>query len=223
MIETTVRGPCAVAWSGGKDSMLALDRAVRAGLDVRWLLNLYDGGTDRVRFHGVRRELVALQAQRLGVRLVQQPTTESDFEAVFTAGLQALAASGASAIIFGNIHLADVREWYEVRSTRAGLHHIEPLWGEAPAAVVAELLHRGYRSCLTAVDLDRASRSWAGRELDGELASEIASRTGTDPAGERGEYHTFVFDGPLFRSPIDLVIGESNESDHHLLIDLLAA
>jgi uncharacterized protein (TIGR00290 family) len=202
--------------------MLALDRAVRAGLDVRWLLNLYDGESGRVRFHGVRRELIAQQAQRLGIRLVQQPTAESDFEAVFVAGLQALAATGASAILFGNIHLADVRAWYEVRSINAGLHHIEPLWGEAPAAVVAELLHRGYRSVLTGIDLQRAPRSWAGRELEGELASEIAARSGTDPAGEYGEFHTFVFDGPLFSAPIDLVVGESNETANHLQVDLLA-
>ncbi len=217
-----VRERCVVAWSGGKDSMLALDRAVRGGMDVRWLLNLYDRESGRVRFHGVRRELIALQAERLGLELVQRATSPADFEDVFLDALAALVDAGAGAIIFGNIHLADVRAWYEVRTVAAGLRHLEPLWGEAPAALVAEVLYRGYRACLTGVDLSRGSRAWVGRELDGGLAAEIAGRPRVDPAGEHGEFHTFVFDGPLFDAAIDIVTGPTHEADSHLLIDLRA-
>jgi uncharacterized protein (TIGR00290 family) len=216
-------GPVAVSWSGGKDSMLALDRAVRDGIDVRWLLNLYDGQSRRVRFHGVRTELIGLQAERLGIELVQKATTPADFEPVFVDALGALVDAGAQGIVFGNIHLADVRAWYEERTVTAGLHHVEPLWGEAPAALVAEVLRRGYRACVTSVDLLRGSRAWAGRELDSDLAIEIAAKPDTDPAGEHGEFHTYVFDGPLFGAPIDIVVGAPHEADGHLLIDLTSA
>jgi uncharacterized protein (TIGR00290 family) len=213
-------GPFAVSWSGGKDSTLALDRAVRQGLDVRWLLNLYDGQSGRVRFHGVRSVLIGLQADRLGLELIQKATAPADFEPVFLDALDALARAGASGIIFGNIHLADVRGWYEERTTAAGLRHLEPLWGDAPESLVAEVLHRGYRARITGVDLSRGSRDWPGRELDAALAAEIAARPDTDPAGEHGEYHTFVSDGPLFNSPIDLDTGVSHEAEGHLLVDL---
>jgi uncharacterized protein (TIGR00290 family) len=215
-------GPVALSSSGGKDSTLALDRAVRQGLDVRWLLNLYDGQSGRIRFHGVRKELIALQADRLGLELIQQATSPADFETVFVNALDALVDAGATGIIFGNIHLVDVRGWYEERTTAAGLQHVEPLWGDAPESLVAEVLHRGYRTRITSVDLSRGSRDWPGRELDRDLAAEIAARPDTDPAGEHGEYHTFVFDGPLFRGPIDIVAGATHEAEGHLLIDLAA-
>lgn len=213
-------GPFAVSWSGGKDSTLALDRALRNGMDVRWLFNLYDGQTGRVRFHGVRTELIELQADRLGLELVHKATSPADFEAVFLDALDALVDAGANGIIFGNIHLADVRGWYEERTTAAGLQHVEPLWGDAPESLVAEVLHRGYRARITGVDLSRGSRDWPGRELDRALAAEIAARPDTDPAGEHGEYHTYVFDGPLFGTPVDVVVGASHEAEGHLLVDL---
>lgn len=210
----------ALGWSGGKDSTLALDRAVRQGLDVRFLFNIYEGSTGRVRFHGVRRELIAAQAASLGRELVQDHTHPHDFETIFDRTLVGLRARGVGGIIFGNIHLADVRAWYEERVTALELEHLEPLWGEEPDALVAELLERGYRTRIAAVDLERGDRDWPGRELDAALAAEIGGRPDTDPAGEHGEYHTFVFDGPLFEHPLAVSVGEVVEMEGHRLVEL---
>jgi uncharacterized protein (TIGR00290 family) len=212
--------PCAVAWSGGKDSMLALDRARRAGLDVRCALNIYNGESGRVQFHGVSCELVREQIRRLALEAVQLPTGEHDFEETFLRGLDALRARGVGAIIFGNIHLADVRAWYEERTTARGFAHIEPLWHSAPAELLGELLERGHRTRIVSIDMERGREEWLGRVIDQPLAAELLGETERDPLGESGEYHSFVFDGPLFPSPIELRLGARWEFRGHALLEV---
>lgn len=206
--------------SGGKDGTLAFDRATRSGLKIRYLANIYEGSTGRVRFHGIRKELIALQAESLGLELVSGHTTPEAFEPVFLRTLQALKAKGCDGVVFGNIHLADVRAWYEERVLAAGLDHIEPLWGDAPIELVHEVVERGYRALLVSVDLKQQAAGMLGRELDADLLTEIGITEDLDPCGERGEYHTYVFDGPTFRKPIPITKGPTVEIDGHRFIDL---
>src|SRR5689334_20105664 len=106
----------ALFWSGGKDSLLALDRARRAGLSVTHLANIYEGNSGRVRFHGVRAEMIEIQARALGLNLIQSHTHPRAFEPVFLDALEDLKKLGVQGLVFGNIHLADVRAWYEERT-----------------------------------------------------------------------------------------------------------
>src|SRR6185503_10648749 len=159
--------------SGGKDGTLALDRALRQGLDVRMLANIYEGSTGRVRFHGVRSELIAHQAAALGLELVSAHTSPQDFEPVFLKVLDQLRGRGCTGIVFGNIHLADVRAWYEDRVRNAGLDHVEPLWGDPPIELVHEVVERGYRALMVSVDLKQRAAGLLGRELDADLLTEI--------------------------------------------------
>ena len=208
-------------WSGGKDSTLALDAAVAAGYDVTLLVNLYDLSSGRVRFHGVRRELIQRQATSLGIPLLQRAATAADFEAVFLRALGELRARGKTAVVFGNIHLADVRAWYEERTRGHGFDHIEPLWGTPPGAVLDRLLERGYRARITSVDVTRAPREWLGRIIDAELARALQSHPGLDAAGEAGEYHTLVEGGPLFITSLRTRVGAVFDAETHVLIDVL--
>jgi len=210
-----------LSWSGGKDSALALDRAVRDGLAVRYLFNIYEGNTGRVRFHGVRHELIRAQAEALGLELVQTHTHPDGFEAAFGRVLEMLAARGVEGVVFGNVHLADVRAWYEQRTRARGFEHVEPLWGMPPAELVAEFVQRGYRAKVVSVNLELGRPEWLGRELDAQLLTELISAPGIDPAGERGEYHTFVYEGPLFRHPVAFADGEVFERERHRLLDLI--
>ncbi|KPJ86765.1 MAG: hypothetical protein AMS18_15225, partial [Gemmatimonas sp. SG8_17] len=116
--------------SGGKDSTLALDRARRQELDVRYFVNIYDGATQRVRFHGVHRELIARQAQALGLEPLITEAAPDGFEAAFLKLLGELQQRDVTGVIFGNVHLAEIRWWYEERVLEAGLRHVEPIWGE---------------------------------------------------------------------------------------------
>src|SRR5262249_18374131 len=156
---------CAVFFSGGKDSMLALDRATRSDYGVARLVTLYDGATERVRFHGTPIALMQAQADALGIRAMLRPTTPDAFQQGFLQTLHELHAAGIGAAVFGNIHLADVRGWYEERVRGAGLDHLEPLWGEDPAALVSEALSRGYRLVVTCIEEATADPTWLGQTI----------------------------------------------------------
>ena len=211
---------CALSFSGGKDSMLALDRALRRGWPVTHLVNLYDEASERVRFHGVHKTLIQAQADALGIPLLSKPTRPETFEQVFLQALGDLRLRGVDAIIFGNIHLADVRAWYEERTTGHHLLHLEPLWGEPVEMLALEVIQRGYHAVLTSVELTRARATWLGQPLSEALLAEFAA-AGIDLCGERGEYHTFVSNGPLFRAPVPIRLGEQVSMPGYALIDLL--
>jgi uncharacterized protein (TIGR00290 family) len=200
--------------------MLALLRARSAGLDVRALFSIYDEATAQVRFHGVPHTLLAAQAERLGLDGVMMPTTPDRYEDVFLSGLERLRAAGIDGIIFGNVHLADVRAWYEERTRAAGFEHVEPVWGEASAALLAELIARGVRARIVAADALRAGEPWLGEEITGRVAESLLATTGMDPLGEFGEYHTFVFDGPGFSAPVACRVGGRFRADayHHVAL-----
>lgn len=204
-MEDTER--CALSFSGGKDSVLALDRAFRQGLRVDVLVTMYDEASQQVRFHGVPITLIQAQARALGIPLLAYPTTPETFDAVFLQALRDLRQQGITTLLFGNIHLADVRAWYEERTQAAGLLHREPLWGEPPGKLVREFLARGYAAVLTCIEEAHADPNWLGAPLTEELIQAF-ERAGIDPCGESGEYHTFVHAGPLFSSSLAFRLGE---------------
>ena len=199
-------GQYAVLSSGGKDSILALDRAVRSGLHVARLVTLYDEATERVRFHAIPIAVLRAQAEALQLPLSLYPTAPATFEAAFLAALDALRRENVAGVIFGNIHLADVRAWYEERVRAAGLAHVEPLWGQPPGQLVREVLYRGYSAVLTCIEEPRAAPAWLGQPLSEDLIAAF-ERRGIDPCGERGEYHTLVTDGPLFHATLKVRLG----------------
>ena len=206
-------------WSGGKDSALALMRARARGLDVTRLLNFYDPATDRVRFHATRRDLIQAQADAIGVELVQYGIAWERYETAFLEMLGGLAREGFAGVVFGDIHLADVRAWYEDRVRAAGLDHVEPIWGDRPADLVAEFVATGSRAVLTCVDLPKLDASWLGRIIDERFVAEIGA-TGIDPAGENGEYHSFTFAGPLFDDPVRWRPGARRDEGAFAQLDL---
>ena len=211
----------ALMWSGGKDSCLALARARRQGLAVDTLVNFYDAATGRVRFHATRRELIAAQAFALGLRLIQEATRPETYESVFRRILTQLAAAGTHGVVFGDIHLADVRAWFEERVRGAGLEHVEPLWNEPPAELLNEFIDRGFQAVLTCVELAKLPAAWLGRLVDEALATDLERLPDVDPCGERGEYHTFVFAGPLFSEPIPWRPGPIHEQGGFAQLELL--
>ncbi|MFI5271712.1 MAG: adenosine nucleotide hydrolase [Ktedonobacterales bacterium] len=208
--------PYAVCFSGGKDSMLALDRARRSGVQVVRLVTLYDGPSERIRFHAVPVTVMRAQAEALGLPVSLYPTTPLTFEEVFVSALDTLRADGIHGLIFGNIHLADVRKWYEDRVRAAGLEHVEPLWSEAPERLVREVVSRGYRAVLTCTEESNTDPGWLGQPISEELIAAF-ERRGIDPCGEHGEYHTLVTNGPLFHVPLAVHFGAMHvDGDPHL-------
>lgn len=213
-------GASAVVWSGGKDSTLALHRALRQGRRVTHLLTIYDRATGRVPYHGVSRELIAAQADALGLEPVLEASEEGEFEGALSRGFRRLTEAGVETLVFGNIHLADVRAWYEERVRAAGFDHAEPLWGGDPARLAREYVSLGYRGIIVSVMLGTADPAWLGREFGGELLAEIAAHEEIDPCGERGEFHSFTRDGPIFTRSIPVRPGEEKEQNGYRYLDL---
>jgi uncharacterized protein (TIGR00290 family) len=203
--------PYAVMWSGGKDSALALDRARRSGLDVARLISFYDSATRRVRFHATRVEMLEAQAAAIGVALHAIPTSWPEMEASLSSELASLRGEGFTGVVFGDIHLAEVREWYEKRVVAAGLEHVEPIWGEPPPVLLAEFISSGGRAVLTCVELAKLDGSWLGRVTDDQFAADI-EKAGVDACGENGEYHSFAFAGPVFKRPVRWIAGERRQN-----------
>lgn len=217
----------AIATAAGKDATLALHRARRAGLDVRWAVNVFEGSSGLVRFHGTPRALVDAQVRALGLEPLFGHTLpgsgeadpERDFESAFRSLLDDLAALGARGVLFGNLHLTGIRDWYRERVQAAGLEHREPLWGRDPESVARAVPAEGFRALVISVNLELGDPDWLGRELDDDLVDRFL-RAGIDPAGEHGEYHTFVHDGPSFRSPVPLRITGRQEREGHRYLEL---
>lgn len=219
-VQFSPTGRYAVLYSGGKDSTLALDRARRAGANIVSLVTLYDSRTRRIRFHGTRVSVMQAQADALGLPTMLYPAPAELFESVFLRALRDLTASGVTGLILGDIYLADVRAWYEDRVRAAGLEHIEPLWGEDPGALAAEVVARGYEAIITCVEDARADSAWLGQPLTTSLLHQFAER-GIDICGERGEYHTLVVNGPLFAHRVPVTLGAIHTEAGFSQIDTL--
>ena len=206
-------------WSGGKDSALALDRSRRDGLEVERLISFYDQATRRVRFHATRVEMLEAQAAAIGIDLRAISTSWPDMDAKLHDELSTLRDDGFTGVIFGNIHLADVRAWYEERVIAAGLVHVEPIWGEAPERLLDEFISSGGRAVTTCIEIAKLDEAWLGRVIDESFALDI-KETGVDACGENGEYHSFAFAGPVFKLPLAWAAGERRFDSGFAQLDL---
>ena len=140
-------------------------------------------------------------------------------EANLRGQLISLRAEGFTGVVFGDIHLADVRAWYEGRVTASGLSHIEPIWGEPPQLLLDEFVSSGGRAVITCVELAKLDEAWLGRVIDDRFAAEITS-TGIDACGENGEYHSFAFAGPVFKKPLSWTAGDRRFDSGFAQLDL---
>ena len=216
-------GPYAVMWSGGKDSALALQRARSVGLDVELPCTFFEAASGRVRFHATRIEMIEAQTAAMrGVKLAAMGTSWEAMEMRLDHQLRRLRSDGFAGVVFGDIHLADVRAWYEARVTAAGLEHVKPIWAQSPADLLKEFVDSGGRAVVTCVDLTRLDASWLGRIIDESFIEQIGA-TGIDPCGENGEYHSFAFQGPVFTHPVRWRPGETRSDARFIQLDVMPA
>jgi diphthine-ammonia ligase len=195
------------SWSGGKDSCLALYRALQAGGSCSALLTMLDENGERSRSHGLRPEVLEAQARAMKLPLHVGLASWSSYEAVFVEQLQTLRESGVTAAVFGDIDLEDHRQWEEKVCARVGLKTCLPLWKAPRRALLDEFLAAGFTAIVVAAREDRLPPDCLGRVLDEELIAWIESH-GCDACGEEGEYHSVVVNGPLFHQPLQLIAGE---------------
>ncbi|PKN35571.1 MAG: ATP-binding protein [Deltaproteobacteria bacterium HGW-Deltaproteobacteria-19] len=205
-----------LSWSGGKDCALALQELLRGcRFEAASLLTTFVGETDRVVMHGIPRFLVEAQARSLGLPLeavfLEEKAGNDVYDQVITEVLEKYRKRGFPAIAFGDLYLEDVRRYRESRMSASGMTPLFPLWGKDTKALAERFIGEGWRAIVTCVDTAALDGVFAGRFLDRDFLSSLPP--GVDPCGENGEFHTFVFDGPIFREAVAFRPGELSLRD----------
>jgi uncharacterized protein (TIGR00290 family) len=218
-------GGVLLAWSSGKDSAFALHVLRERGLEVVGLLTTVSEAHERVAMHAVRLELLRLQAEAVGLPLVEaripSPCPNEVYEAAMAAALAAARERGVSAVAFGDLYLEDVRRYREERMAGTGLTPLFPLWGRPTRELAEQMIESGQQAVLTCVDPRAVPRELVGRAFDRALLRDLPA--GADPCGENGEFHSFAWDGPAFRCPVPVRVGERVEREGFVFADLLPA
>jgi uncharacterized protein (TIGR00290 family) len=218
-------GPVALAWSGGKDSALALTALRRDGTNVAALLTTFTDDYDRVSMHGVRRALVRGQAAAAGIPLVEVGIPAACVNDVYAARMEAAFCSPPltelDAVASGDLFLEDVRAYREERLASAGKSALFPLWGCDTAALARSFIEDGFQAYVVCVDTRRLDVSFAGRDYDAAFLDDLPS--GIDPCGENGEFHSFVHAGPCFDRPVPCRVGEHVLREGFAFADLVPA
>jgi uncharacterized protein (TIGR00290 family) len=196
--------PLILCWSGGKDCSFALHQLQQQGIyEVAQLLCTINSQSKRVNMHGVQVSLIEAQAEAIGIPLITMEVTDSSnaaYEAQLAIALQPLIQQGINTIAFGDIFLEDLRQYREAQMQQLGLHCVFPLWKKSTKQLLEEILHKGFRSMLCCIDTSVLPAHLLGKEIDGALIRQLPANA--DACGENGEYHSFCFDGPIFRHPI---------------------
>lgn len=198
-------------WSGGKDSSLCLYHVMQEKhYNITTLLTTVNAQHQRIAMHGVRVELLQQQAGQTGIPLTQMlmpemPTMEA-YDDAMRKTLTRLKEEGTQAAIYGDIFLEDLRAYREAKLSEVSLEPVFPLWKIPTTKLMHEFIDLGFKAVLVCVNEKYLDKSFAGRVIDKEFLNDLPA--GVDPCGENGEYHTFVFDGPVFQQPIPFTTGE---------------
>ena len=215
-----------LSWSSGKDSAWCLHVLRQRGeYEVVGLLTTFNEEADRVAMHAVRRELVERQAAAAGLPLwavpLPWPCSNEQYERLMAQTCAKAVAEGMVGIAFGDLFLEDVRAYRVKQMNGTGLEPIFPVWGRPTRALAKEMIASGTRAKLTCVDTEKLDRSFVGREFDEVLLSDLPE--GVDACGERGEFHSFVYAGPMLDAVVRVAVGETVVRDQFVFADLTAA
>ena len=201
---------------------MALYRLRTEGVAVSGLLTTVTEGYERISMHGVRRELLLRQAQEIGLPLrevrIPRQCVNPIYEERMEAALREQIAAGVRRVAFGDIFLEDLREYRERNLARVGMEAIFPIWKRDTRELAREFCEQGFRAITVCIDEKKLEQRFAGRELTAEFFGDLPE--GVDPCGENGEFHTFVFDGPIFRKAIGVERGEVVEREGFTFCDL---
>lgn len=201
--------------------------ALRAdpGVRVTGLLTTVTDAFDRISMHGVRRELLQRQVTSLDLHLTQvaldPAASNAGYEAAMADALAAARAEGVGTVAFGDLFLADIRAYREAQMASVGMTARFPVWGRDTTALVQDFIALGFRAIVVCVDTEQLDPSFLGRNLDAAFLGDLPADV--DPCGENGEFHTFVWDGPMFAAPVPVTRGEFRREARFHFIDLLPA
>jgi uncharacterized protein (TIGR00290 family) len=213
-----------LSWSSGKDSAWALHLLRQdPAIEIAALLTTFNGAANRVAMHAVRRELVEAQAQRIGLPLwsvdLPWPCSNAVYENLMQGMCRRAVEDGITAVAFGDLFLEDIRDYRERHLDGTGLRPLFPVWRIPTGELARELIASGVKAKVTCIDPAKLDASFAGHDYDADFLNSLPP--GIDPCGENGEFHTFVYDAPVFTSAITVEVGELLERDGFVFADVL--
>ena len=206
------------SWSGGKDSCLALYTAQQAGYSAT-LFNMLTADGAHSRSHGLRLAMLERQAQAMGLPIAFGRAEWDDYEKMFVDQLMHFSSQGIGTGVFGDIDLEDHRKWVEQVCEKAGLAAMLPLWQKPRQDLLNAFFDAGFKARIVCIKEAAMGREWLGRDLDAEAVREF-EQIGIDICGEEGEYHTFVYDGPIFKTPVRFSPGEIQSQAGYAFVEL---
>jgi len=205
------------SYSGGKESALAVHRAIEQGHEPIALITTYTTDADRSHFHGLTEDVLECIAQSLSIPLWLVKTNGDAYLQNFEKALHRAKAQGADACVFGDIDIEGHLKWCTERCANVGIEAMFPLWGESRKDVVYEVIDSGFVANISVINTDCLDDSFLGQKLTKDVAEAMAAQ-GADICGENGEYHTCVTDGPIFKSPVHFAFGEKLVRDHYAML-----
>ena len=213
-----------MSWSSGKDSAWALHALQQdPEIDVVGLFCTVNKEFDRVAMHGVRLELLQRQAKSLGLSLevleIPSPCSNAEYETVMTSFVTRAQDNAIEYFAFGDLFLEDIRQYREDKLKDTGIKTLFPLWGIPTQQLANTMIAGGLRTMIVCIDPKQTPKEFAGKEFTSELLNALPASI--DPCGENGEFHSFVFDGPMFNERIDIVVGDVVERDGFVFADIL--
>lgn len=210
-----------ISWSGGKDCCQAAYKASLDGFKIACLLNMVTSDKRRSCSHGLPTRWIRLQAEAMGLPLIQEPTTSRNYEAVFIANLKKLKNTGVNYGIFGDIDFEPHLEWITRICSTAGVMPVLPLWQQRQEDIAHNFIELGFEAVVIAVRSDFLGEEWLGRKYDAGFLKDLSKYNDEiSPCGEAGEFHTLVIDGPLFKKRIEIKTAEKEKRLNHWFLKI---
>ncbi len=213
-----------LCWSGGKDSAMALYEILNSpAYTVVALLTTLTDTYDRISMHGVRRSLLEKQVDAIGIPLhkifISKQSSNTEYESKMEAACLYFKNQGVNTVAFGDIFLEDLREYREKNLAKLGMKGLFPIWKRDTTELIRSFIQRGFKAVLTCIDPKSLDSSFVGRSIDEGLIHDLPSRV--DPCGENGEFHSFVYDGPIFHEEVKFSLGDKVLRDSFWFCDLV--
>jgi uncharacterized protein (TIGR00290 family) len=214
-------GKAFVSWSGGKDSTLACYNAIKNDkVKVAYLLNMLSENGTHSRSHHLSVAVLKAQAEAMRIPIVQRQATWGGYEEEFKKSLAFFKKEGIRTGVFGDIDVQEHRDWVERVCSESGLKATLPLWQRSRESLMNEFIACGFKAVIVTVKLECMGSEWLGRQLDRQFVEDMKRLPQVDLCGENGEYHTFVYDGPIFKIPVEFSVGEKIRLKTHCFLDI---
>ena len=209
-----------VSWSGGKESSLACWKVIKRGFEVESLLNMVSEGGRYSRSHGISLPLLKKQAEAMEIPILHVKTTWKSYEENFKKAVLRLREKEIEAGVFGDIDLREHKDWIERVCRELKIKAILPLWGQEREKLLKEFIEAGFKAIVVAIDVDCLDKELLGERINEEFIQKLKAMKEIDLCGEKGEYHTFVYGGPIFKKPLEFITGKKILRDKRCFLEI---